>query len=145
MRRGRSRERRAAAQGAVAQLPFGQVRNPYAPMKVISDDQVEALHHASLRVLRDNGMEFQLPRAVEILRKAGAAVGEDGKRVHFDPEFIEEKLKTVPSSFTLHGRSSHRDLEFGGNTAIWGTVGSAPMFRIASAAGSPVISRTTRT
>ena len=126
MRRGRSRERRAAAQGAVAQLPFGQVRNPYAPMKVISDDQVEALHHASLRVLRDNGMEFQLPRAVEILRKAGAAVGEDGKRVHFDPEFIEEKLKTVPSRFTLHGRSSHRDLEFGGNTAIWGTVGSAP-------------------
>ena len=126
MRRGRSRERRAAAQGAVAQLPFGQVRNPYAPMKVISDDQVEALHHASLRVLRNNGMEFQLPRAVEILRKAGAAVGEDGKRVHFDPEFIEEKLKTVPSSFTLHGRSSHRDLEFGGNTAIWGTVGSAP-------------------
>ena len=103
MRRGRSRERRAAAQGAVAQLPFGQVRNPYAPMKVISDDQVEALHHASLRVLRDNGMEFQLPRAVEILREAGAAVGEDGKRVHFDPEFIEEKLKTVPSSFTLHG------------------------------------------
>ena len=126
MRRGRSRERRASAQGAVEQLPFGQVRNPYAPMAVISDDEVEAIHHASLRVLRDNGMEFQLPRAVEILRGAGATVGEDGKRVRFDPAFVEEKLETVPARFTLHGRSPHRDLEFGGDTAIWGTVGSAP-------------------
>ena len=126
MRRGRSRERRAAAQSAVEQLPFGQVRNPYAPMAVISDDEVEAIHHASLRVLRDHGMEFQLPRAVEILREAGAQVGEDGKRVRFDPAFVEEKIATVPPRFTLHGRSSQRDLEFGGDTAIWGTVGSAP-------------------
>ena len=126
MRRGRSRERRATAKSAVEQAPFGQVRNPYAPMTVISDDEVEAIHRASLRVLRDNGVEFQLPRAVEILREAGATVGEDGKRVHFDPAFVEEKLKTVPRRFTLHGRSSHRDLEFGGNSAIWGSVGSAP-------------------
>ena len=126
MRRGRSRERRATAKSAVEQAPFGQVRNPYAPMTVISDDEVEAIHRASLRVLRDNGMEFQLPRAVEILREAGATVGEDGKRVHFDPAFVEDKLKTVPRRFTLHGRSSHRDLEFGGNHAIWGSVGSAP-------------------
>ena len=126
MRRGRSRERRATAKSAVEQAPFGQVRNPYAPMTVISDDGVEAIHRASLRVLRDNGMEFQLPRAVEILREAGATVGEDGKRVHFDPAFVEDKLKTVPRRFTLHGRASHRDLEFGGNHAIWGSVGSAP-------------------
>ena len=126
MRRGRSRERRATAKSAVEQAPFGQVRNPYAPMTVISDDEVEAIHRASLRVLRDNGVEFQLPRAVEILREAGATVGEDDKRVHFDPAFVEEKLKTVPRRFTLHGRSSHRDLEFGGNSAIWGSVGSAP-------------------
>ena len=126
MARARSRGRRVADRNTVKQSPFGQVRNPYAPMRVLSDDQVEALHHASLRVLRDNGMEFQLPRAVEILRKAGATVGEDGKRVHFDPAFVEDKLRTVPLRFTLHGRSSHRDLEFGGTHAIWGSVGSAP-------------------
>ena len=103
MARARSRGRRVANRNTVEQSPFGQVPNPYAPMKVLSDDQVEALHHASLRVLRDNGMEFQLPQAVEILRKAGATVGEDGKRVHFDPAFVEEKLETVPRRFTLHG------------------------------------------
>ena len=86
MRRGRSRERRAAAQGAVEQTAVRPGSQSLRAMKVLSDDQVEAIHHASLRVLRDNGMEFQLPRAVEILRKAGAAVGEDGKRVRFDPE-----------------------------------------------------------
>ena len=126
MGRARSRGRRVADRNVVQQSPFGQVRNPYAPMRVLSDDQVEALHHASLRILRDSGMEFQLPCAVEILRKAGATIDEDGKRVRFDPAFVEDKLKTVPSRFTLHGRSSHRDLEFGGNNAIWGSVGSAP-------------------
>ena len=126
MGRARSRGRRVADRNVVQQSPFGQVRNPYAPMRVLSDDQVEALHHASLRILRDSGMEFQLPCAVEILRKAGATIDEDGKRVRFDPAFVEDKLKTVPSRFTLHGRFSHRNLEFGGNNAIWGSVGSAP-------------------
>ena len=95
-------------------------------MTVISDDEVEAIRHASLRVLRDHGKEFQLPRAVEILCEAGATVGDDGQRVRFDPAFVEERLETAPPRFALHGRSSPRDLEFGGDTAIWGTVGSAP-------------------
>jgi trimethylamine:corrinoid methyltransferase-like protein len=45
----------------ISQLPFGQVQNPFEPMKVISDDQVEALHIASLKVLSEIGMDFQLP------------------------------------------------------------------------------------
>ena len=124
MARARSRGRRVADRNAVEQSPFGQVPNPYDPMRVLSDDQVEALHHASLRVLRDNGMEFQLPRAV-----GNPARGRcNGRRrtasgFHFDPAFVEEKLETVPRRFTLHGRSSHRDLEFGGNDAIWGSGG----------------------
>jgi len=125
MRRKRTRAQ-SGAQSSVPQMPFGQVQNPLSPMKVISDDQVETLHLASLKVLRDIGMDFQLPEAVEILRRAGADVDADGVRVRFDPDFIEEKLKTVPSSFTLHGRNEHRDLTFGGNNTIWATVASTP-------------------
>jgi trimethylamine--corrinoid protein Co-methyltransferase len=110
----------------IPQLPFGQVQNPFEPMKVISDDQVEAMHISSLKVLSEIGMDFQLPDAVEILRKAGADIDSDGVRVRFDPAFVEEKLKTVPSSFTLHSRNAQRDLECGGKTTIWASVASTP-------------------
>ena len=110
----------------IPQLPFGQVQNPFEPMKVISDEQVEAMHISSLKVLSEIGMDFQLPDAVETLRKAGADIDSDGVRVRFDPAFVEEKLKTVPSSFTLHSRNAQRDLECGGKTTIWASVASTP-------------------
>lgn len=125
MRRMRKRAH-GSARPNISQLPFGQVQNPYEPMKVISDDQVEALHIASLKVLSEIGMDFQLPEAVEILREAGADIDPDGVRVRFDPAFVEEMLKTVPSSFILHGRNAERDLEFGGKTTIWASVASTP-------------------
>ncbi|MEO1191684.1 MAG: trimethylamine methyltransferase family protein [Pseudomonadota bacterium] len=123
----RTRVRRQAGPGsAVPQMPFGQVENPFQPMKVLSDDQVEAIHQASLTVLRDIGMDFQLREAVEILRRAGAAVAPDGVRVRFPPGFVDEKLRTVPAHFTLHGRSANRHLAFGGGRPIWATVASTP-------------------
>ena len=41
-------------------------------MAILSDDQVEAIHHASLQVLRDIGVNFLLPEARDILAAAGA-------------------------------------------------------------------------
>ena len=70
----------------------------YAPTKVISDDEVEAIHHASLRVLSDIGIDFLLPEARELIAKSGGAkISED--RVRFDPEFVVETIKTCPSEF----------------------------------------------
>mgnify|MGYP000946253814 CR=1 FL=1 len=65
--RRRGRERQAA--GPRSRLPeqkaFRQPRMKYAPTKVISDDEVEAIHHASLRVLSDIGIDFLLPEALK--------------------------------------------------------------------------------
>lgn len=122
----RTHRRRDEAAAEIPQMPFGQVENPLEPLKVISNEQVEIIHDNSLRVLRDIGMDFRLPEAVAILRGAGAEVDPDGVRVRFDPAFVEEKLTTVPSSFTLYGRNAKRHLAFGGNRTIWATVGSTP-------------------
>jgi trimethylamine--corrinoid protein Co-methyltransferase len=43
----------------------------YAPTKVISDDEVEAIHHASLRVLSEIGIDFLLPEALDLIAKSG--------------------------------------------------------------------------
>ena len=124
MRRGRSHQKRAVE--SYHQAPYGQVQNPYQPISIFSDDEIESIHQASLKVLRDTGMDIQSPRAVEILKTAGASVDADGLRVRFDPDFIMEKIATTPSSFTLHGRQQSRDIRVGGRHVIYSLVSSAP-------------------
>ena len=60
----------AAATSAVKQLPRGAVRNPVTPIEPLSADQVETIHHASLKILSEIGMEFLGEDAKAILREA---------------------------------------------------------------------------
>src|SRR5258708_19812982 len=53
----RNRERRTRG-GALKQLPWRNYRNPYRPIEVISADQIEAIHNASMRVLEEIGIDF---------------------------------------------------------------------------------------
>ena len=43
-------------------------------MAILSGDRVEAIHHASLQVFRDIGVNFLLPEACDDLAAAGAMV-----------------------------------------------------------------------
>ncbi len=92
----------------------------------MSDDELEHIHHASLRVLAEIGMDFLLPEARRRLAAAGADVDPDSERVRFDPDLVMELVATAPSEFTLHGREPHRDLHVGGDHVTFGCVASAP-------------------
>ena len=51
------RQRRPARMpNAIPQPQFGQVPRGYDPIRVISDDEVEAIHQAALRLLETQGM-----------------------------------------------------------------------------------------
>ena len=108
------------------QRPWSQPRMRYAPTEVISADELESIHVASLRVLSEIGMDFLDPDAREVLKAAGAETDPDTQRVRFDPEMVTETIKTAPSSFTLHARNPERDVQLGGNWMAFGTVGSPP-------------------
>ena len=95
-------------------------------MNIFSEDEIESIHEASLKVLCDTGMDIQSPRAVEILKRKGAMIDGDGQRVRFDPDFIMEKISTTPSEFTLHGRNKERHVHVGGQSIINTMVSSAP-------------------
>ena len=69
---GRRRERRV--KGGIAQLPWRNYRNPYKPIEVLSADQLEAIHGASLRILEEIGMDFLDDEALAVMKKAGAEV-----------------------------------------------------------------------
>ena len=85
-RRRTRRDRRVRRDGsaAVSRLPWRTVRNPHPPTRTLSEDQVEAIHHASLRVLRDIGMKVLSPKARALYAGAGANADEDTALVRFD-------------------------------------------------------------
>ncbi|MBA2756641.1 MAG: trimethylamine methyltransferase family protein [Chloroflexi bacterium] len=108
------------------QRPWAQPRMRYAPTEVISADELESIHLASLRILSEIGMDFLDPDARELLRAAGAETSPDTQRVRFDPDMVNETIKTAPSTFTLHARNPAHDLQIGGDWMAFGAVASPP-------------------
>ena len=123
-RRRESGRRGRESAGSIPQLPRRKLKRAFRPLEILSADEIEAIHQASLKVLSEIGMDFNLPEAREMLKKAGAKV--DGERVRFDPAMIEELIKTCPSSFTFHARNPENNYVVGGDRMMFGTVGSPP-------------------
>jgi trimethylamine---corrinoid protein Co-methyltransferase len=108
------------------QRPFAQPRLRIRPTEILSADEIESIHRASLRVLSELGMDFLDPDAREALRAAGAETAPDTQRVRFDPDLVTERIATAPSSFTLHAPNPERHLRIGEDWMAFGTVGSPP-------------------
>lgn len=107
---------------AIAQLPWSRFANPLPPTEVLSADEVERIHHMSLRVLAEVGMTMHDAGAREILGRAGCKVDHANMRVRFDPGFVEEQVAKAPSSFTLRARNPERHLTLGGNNVNFASV-----------------------
>jgi trimethylamine--corrinoid protein Co-methyltransferase len=116
---------RRAAPTHLRQLPWRAVRNPYAPMEVLTADQLEAIHLTSLRILEELGVELRSPQACDIMRAAGAQIEDDGM-VRVDRGLVEQALATAPRSFTLTPRNPARQVTLGGNHINFGLVAGPP-------------------
>ena len=128
-RRGRRRRERGAAGNGhapttIEQPPAAQPKRLMAPAEVLSADEIEAIHQASVSVLRETGMDVLNTQARRLLADAGATVV--GERVRFDPEMIDEYLTSAPSEFTFHARNPERTLQLGGPWVAFSAVASAP-------------------
>ena len=121
LRRRRRHPRRKA--DSIQTLKWRKVVNPYTPLNILSDDQIEAIHRASLVVLRDSGIKFLSSQALGFFREAGAEVDQTSQMVHFDPELVEELIALPPSKFTIAARNPERSTEIGANVLNFATVG----------------------
>jgi trimethylamine--corrinoid protein Co-methyltransferase len=95
-------------------------------MEVLSEDQLEAIHLTSLRILEELGMEVMSPRVLARLRAAGADVDSEHGIVRLDRGLVEEALEQAPSSFNLTPRNPARRLSIGGNHLNFGLVAGPP-------------------
>jgi trimethylamine--corrinoid protein Co-methyltransferase len=126
VRRGGRAGKRAGGAAAFEQPPFRQLKNPFAPTRLISDDELESIHLASLRVLKEIGVDVLHDGARQIMKEHGADVRDGLERVRFDADMILELIKHAPSEFTLHARNPAHNVRFGGNNLIFSQMASAP-------------------
>lgn len=111
----RRRHRRRAASDRPARQVRGPVRSHLEPLRFLTEDHVEAIHGASLRVLAETGVEILSARAREAFRDAGAEVDAATHRVRLAPELVERSIETCPSSWVLHARNPDRNVPVGQN------------------------------
>ncbi|WP_435257519.1 trimethylamine methyltransferase family protein [Thioclava sp. FR2] len=77
-------------------VDYVDLRHPFTPQKVRSEDGISALHKAALDLLETAGMKILLPEAIDILQKAGAWV--DGDMVFIGRDLVAEALRTARQS-----------------------------------------------
>ena len=125
-RRTRRRRRDRASDDAFEQKPFAQPRRATPPLDLVSADELESLHAASLALLERTGIVVLHEGARRTLREAGAEIDADDRRVRLDPELVTSLVAKAPSSFTLHARNPAHDVLVGEDRLIFSMMASAP-------------------
>ena len=120
----RGSERRRA--GTINQLPRRQIVNSYPRLAIVSDDEIEMLHQASLRLLSDVGVKCYSPEARAIFARAGALVDDASMRVRLGRELVEHALTTVPPVIELVPRNPANSVRVGGRNIAFATVLGPP-------------------
>lgn len=106
--------------------PLPRLTIPWAPLEILTSEQVERILTAAFRVLEEAGIEIRSPAARDIYRRAGAWVDEETQIVRLERSLVEALLAHVPDSFVLHARNPERHLHVGGNVVNFGPVNGAP-------------------
>jgi trimethylamine--corrinoid protein Co-methyltransferase len=85
------------------------------PWKILTDEQVEDIHQATLQVLWETGVQIEDDWALGFLESHGCKVDHEAARVRFPAELVEHSLGQVPARFTVKARDPDNDLVFGGD------------------------------
>jgi trimethylamine--corrinoid protein Co-methyltransferase len=87
-------------------------------MSVLSEDQIERIHQATLEVLERTGVQVTHPRALELLDGAGARV--EGDRVHIPSWMVEDAIRRAPPRIVLGNRAGERKVFLEGDKVWFG-------------------------
>ena len=106
--------------------PLPRLTNPWAPLEILSAEQVERILLAAFRVLEEAGLEIRSAAARDVYRRAGALVNEETQNVRLGRDIVQSLLANAPERFVLHARNPQRHLHVGGNVVNFGPVNGAP-------------------
>jgi trimethylamine---corrinoid protein Co-methyltransferase len=120
------RAARVAARGApladnIRPVRAGMSGGQYKPL---TEAGMQRIHQAALDALETIGLADAPPTGIEIMTKAGAILGADG-RLRFPRALVEDMLALAARDITLFGRDAKHDLHLSGSKVHFGTAGAA--------------------
>lgn len=83
-------------------------------LQLLSNEQIEEIHLASLKILEEVGVGIQSDVVLRMLAQAGAEV-HNGKNARIPPHLVKEALGKAPSTIRLFSRDGKNDLLLEGN------------------------------
>ncbi len=124
--RRRELHRAGAAPQAERSLRYRRLTNPFGPVVIFSDDEVESMHLAALGILERQGMRVLSSRGRSALAAAGATVDEASQMVRLDPALVGGALASVPAQAELLARNPARSCRVGGRHVVFAPVAGPP-------------------
>jgi len=108
------RKSRRKQKNTDSQLPprshaYRQLKHPFQPQRVFSDDAIENMHNMALRVLEELGMKMLLAEARDLFKSAGATADDNTQMVRIGREIVEAALLSAPRSIRLRAASPSRE------------------------------------
>jgi trimethylamine--corrinoid protein Co-methyltransferase len=91
---------------------------------MLSDEQVQAIHHASLDILAATGIVMKNEVARGLLLDAGAYESEG--RIKIPPHLIMQAIGTAPSRIPMHTWQGKLTMPLGGNGVFFGSGSDCP-------------------
>jgi len=113
----------------VTETTEGPQRQAVAPLRSAfavrfhDEAQVAPLRDATLQLLERTGVKYTSPKALAILKKAGARVDEGSEIVRLPRQLVEEALALAPRWFVLGSRDGVSDLDLGSGSTYGTTDG----------------------
>jgi len=73
-------------------------------INLLSRDEIEDIHDASLEILENPGVEILSKRALDVLKEAGGNVNNEKNRVTIPRDLVKEALEKAPKTLTYGAR-----------------------------------------
>lgn len=99
------------------------ITNPKLKLEILTPQEVQKIHDASLHIIENVGVRFPSKRALKIWETNGATVDHESMIVRVKPHIIEEALKKAPPAYSLGARDPQQDCSLDGNHVFVGTDG----------------------
>jgi trimethylamine--corrinoid protein Co-methyltransferase len=95
------------------------------PLEYLSEDQMGAIHAASLDILQDCGTMIHHQKSLDLLHQAGAHVKDDN-HVFIPSGLVEAAIRSAPSRVTIYDRNGAVAMCLEGRNVYYGTGSDCP-------------------
>ena len=79
-------------------------------LEILSKDELEEIHLATLEVLNETGVFVEDEAALDVFEEGGARVDRASNTVCIPPHVVEDAVRTAPSKVVLYGRDPKHDI-----------------------------------